>query len=175
MLLSIGLVLVARPTPLAFWIGMPLVVAGELLRVWSAGYLTKLSCLVTAGPFAMCRNPLYVGSFLICLGYLIMCQRLDAFIIGIILFWILHGAAVAYEERLLTEKFGDDFKVYCKVVPRFIPRIGSGGGQGSFSFGQVMANDEYRGAAAAALFLVIYGYMAYDSSTLWGWISRLGS
>ncbi len=175
MLLSIGLVLVAKPTPLAFWVGVPLVVGGELLRIWSAGYLTKLSCLVTAGPFAMCRNPLYVGSFLICLGYLMMCQRLDAFIIGIILFWVLHGAAVVYEERMLTEKFGDDFKDYCKAVPRFIPRIGLPGGRGSFSFDQVMANDEYRGAAAAGLFLLIYGCMAYDWFSLWGWISGLGS
>jgi uncharacterized membrane protein (GlpM family) len=170
---SVALVLVAKPTPEVFWAGLPLVALGELIRVWSAGYLTKLSGLVTAGPFAMCRNPLYLGSFLISLGYLVMCHRLDVLIVGVILFWILHGAAVAYEERLLRERFGEDFEAYCHSVPRFLPRLRMPGGRGSFSLGQVMANDEHRGAASAALFLTAYGVLAYESFSILKWLSDL--
>lgn len=167
---SLALVLVAKPTPEAFWAGLPLVAVGEAIRVWSSGYLTKLSGLVTAGPFAMCRNPLYVGSFLISLGYLVMCNRLEVLIVGIIAFWMLHGAAVAYEERLLREKFGEDFEGYCRNVPRFLPRLRKSVGRGSFSFEQVMVNDEYRSAASAALLLTVFGLMAFGSIPIVSWL-----
>ena len=156
-----------------FWAGLPLVALGEAIRVWSSGYLTKLSGLVTAGPFAMCRNPLYMGSFLISLGYFVMCNRLDVLIVGIILFWMLHAAAVIYEERLLREKFGEDFEQYCRNVPRFLPRLRGPVGQGRFSFEQVMANDEHRGAASAALLLAAYGVMAFGSFSVLRWLQSL--
>lgn len=156
-----------------FWVGLPLVVLGEAIRVWSSGYLTKLTGLATAGPFAICRNPLYMGSFLICLGYLVMCRRLGVLIVGIILFWILHGAAVIYEERLLREKFGEGFEEYCRNVPRFLPRLRKPVGQGRFSFDQVMVNDEHRGAASAALLLAAYGVMAFESFSVLDWLQSL--
>lgn len=167
---SVALVFFARPTPAKFWVGLPLVVLGELIRVWSAGYLTKLSGLVTAGPFAMCRNPLYMGSFLMSLGYMTMCNRPSVLIVGVILFWTLHGAAVAYEERLLRDKFGDDFKNYCKRVPRFLPRLSKSDGEGGFSFEQMMSNEEYRGAATAALLLTVFGLMAFNLIPIVSWL-----
>ena len=153
-----------------FWAGLPLVALGELIRVWSAGYLTKLSGLVTAGPFALCRNPLYLGSFLISLGYLVMCDNIYVLIVGVIVFWILHGAAIAYEERLLSDKFGEDFLNYCRNVPRFLPRLSRFEGQGSFSFKQVMANDEHRGAATTAILLAVFGLMAFGSISIVSWL-----
>jgi protein-S-isoprenylcysteine O-methyltransferase Ste14 len=171
--LSLGVLVVARPTPAAFWTGLPLVAIGEAIRVWSAGYLTKLSGLVTAGPFALCRNPLYVGSFAISLGYLLMCHRVDVLVVGTALFWILHGGAVAYEERLLREKFGDEFDEYCRKVPRFLPHPGQIAGSGAFSFKQVMANDEHRQAASAALLSVAFASMAYASFSVIDWLSGL--
>jgi protein-S-isoprenylcysteine O-methyltransferase Ste14 len=171
--LSLGLLVVARPTPAAFWAGLPLVALGEAIRVWAAGYLTKLSGLVTAGPFAMCRNPLYIGSFLISLGYLVMCSRVDVLVVGIVLFWILHGGAVAYEERLLREKFGEEFEQYCRQAPRFLPRPGRFSGSGVFSFEQVMANDEHRQAASAAILSAAFAFMAYGSFSVIDWLSGL--
>ena len=170
MAISVGLVFVASPTPAAFWLGLPFIIVGELIRIWSAGYLTKLSSLVTSGPFAMCRNPLYVGSFLISLGYLIMCNRPVVLAIGVVLFWILHGAAVAYEEGLLREKFGEEFEDYCCKVPRFIPRLSRLSGQGRFSIGQVMSNEEYRGVVTAALLSTVFGLMAFDMIPFESWL-----
>jgi protein-S-isoprenylcysteine O-methyltransferase Ste14 len=166
--LSLGVLVVAKPTPAAFWMGLPLVAVGEAIRVWSAGYLTKLSGLVTAGPFALCRNPLYVGSFLISLGYLLMCHRTDVLIVGIVLFWILHGGAVAYEERLLREKFGEEFERYCREAPRFLPRPRRFVGEGRFTFERVIANDEHRGVASAALLCIAFAVMAYGSYSILG-------
>ncbi|OFX17867.1 MAG: hypothetical protein A2Z18_04615 [Armatimonadetes bacterium RBG_16_58_9] len=185
------LILIARPTPRVFWIGLPFAIVGELIRVWSAGYLSKLSKLVTAGPFALCRNPLYVGSFLISVGYFFTCNRMDAWIGGVALFWLFHGGAVIYEERLLRDAFGEDFEEYCRNVPRFLPRFSAGWRfpnrhplpagwrfpnrhpEGSFSWKQFMLNNEYRGVIATALLSVAFGFIAYrpDFAPL-NWIIR---
>lgn len=170
---SLCLVVVAKPTPAAFWSGLPLVIAGEAIRVWSAGYLTKLSGLVTGGPFALCRNPLYVGSSLISLGYLLMCHRVDALLAGVVLFWILHGGAVAYEERLLRERFGEEFEQYCREVPRFVPHPRKLAGGGAFSFERIMANDEHRQAVSAVLLSASFAVMAYESFSILDWLSGL--
>jgi hypothetical protein len=166
---------VARPTPEAFYTALPFVVVGELIRIWSSGYLTKLSGLVTAGPFALCRNPLYVGSFLISLGYMLMCHNPIVLVVGAVIFWMLHGGAVAYEEKLLCEHFGEDYAKYCREVPRFIPRPRSLTGQGSFSFQRAMGNDEFRGAAFLVLFVSCFGVMAFGSFSVLNWLSSLAS
>jgi len=164
----------ARPTPLSFWAGLPFVVAGELLRIWSSGYLTKLSSLVTAGPFALCRNPLYVGSFLACVGYLTMCGRADLWVVGVALFWLFHGGAVVYEERILGEKFGADYANYCRRVPRFIPRPAALVGHGYFSLRQAMLNNEYCGLASALTFSVAFAVLAFgNGSASTSWVSAL--
>lgn len=129
--------------------------------MWASGYLTKLADVVTAGPFALCRNPLYIGSFLISLGYFLMCSHIYIWIIGVALFWMFHGGAVSYEEKLLKEKFGEPYSNYCKYVPRFIPKIRSLAGNGSFSYQQLMLNNEYRSAVGALIVTVLFGLRAY--------------
>lgn len=170
---SLVVLVVAKPDPAAFWMGLPLVAAGEAIRIWSAGYLTKLSGLVTAGPFALCRNPLYVGSFLISLGYLVMCDRPYVLIAGIVVFWVLHGGAVVYEERLLRERFGAEFDDYCRRVPRFLPRLGRLAGNGAFSFRRVVTNDEHRQAVSAVALLSVFAWMAYESFSILDWLVEL--
>ena len=172
-LAPIVLILIARPTPRLFWIGLPFVIAGELIRMWAAGYLSKLRTLVTAGPFALCRNPLYVGSFLISIGYFFMCNRLDAWIAGVMLFWLFHGGAVVYEERLLREGFGDRYAEYCNTVPRFFPRPARPRGHGNFTIRQFILNNEYRGTAAAIVLSTLFGLMAYHPAfSPFDWLSR---
>jgi len=156
------ILLLAKPSPHDFWIGFPLVVAGESIRLWASGYLKKLSEIVTAGPFALCRNPLYVGSFLISVGYFVMCNRLCIWVAGVALFWLFHAGAVLYEEKLLREKFTEQYKSYCRVVPRFFPRFNRNlAGNGTFSVQQMMLNDEHRSAAGALFMTVLFGLRAY--------------
>lgn len=166
--------MIAKPTPEAFYTALPLVVAGELIRIWSSGYLTKLSGLVTAGPFALCRNPLYVGSFLISLGYLVMCHNWLVLAVGVVVFWLLHGGAVTYEERLLREVFGENYIEYCRQVPRFIPRPRSLAGEGSFSYARAVGNDEFRSAGFTLAFVACFGVMAFQSFSVLNWLSSLG-
>lgn len=157
----LALLLVANPVPALFWAGVPFVAVGETVRAWAAGYLTKLSRLVTAGPFALCRNPIYIGSFLVNVGYLFMCNQPAAWVAGLFIFWIFHAGAVAYEEKLLREKFGIEFDEYRSAVPCFVPKMRSLSGRGSFSLKQLAANDEIRVALGTFGACVLFGLMAY--------------
>ncbi|HEU4837195.1 MAG TPA: methyltransferase, partial [Pyrinomonadaceae bacterium] len=61
----------ARPTPRALLIGASVSVLGLALRAWAAGHIRKNAQLATSGPYAFTRNPLYLGSFLLGLGFTI--------------------------------------------------------------------------------------------------------
>jgi len=68
-------ILLARPRPVTLAIGGVIGLAGLLLRMWASGYLRKNDQLATAGPYAHTRNPLYLGSFLIGLGFTVAAGR----------------------------------------------------------------------------------------------------
>src|SRR5438270_686531 len=68
--------LLSRPRLLTLAIGGAVAVMGLALRAWASGYLRKNDELATSGPYAHTRNPLYLGSFLIGLGFSIAAGRL---------------------------------------------------------------------------------------------------
>src|SRR5258706_16263477 len=49
------------------------------LRAWATGHLRKNDALAVTGPYAYTRNPLYLGSFLIGVGFTIASGR---FVLG---------------------------------------------------------------------------------------------
>ena len=53
-------------------LGSGLILTGLFIRSWSAGILRKTEVLVTSGPYAVVRNPLYVGSFLMMFGFCLL-------------------------------------------------------------------------------------------------------
>ena len=65
----------ARPTPRALLIGASVSLLGLALRAWAAGHIRKNAQLATSGPYAFTRNPLYLGSFLLGLGFTIASGR----------------------------------------------------------------------------------------------------
>ena len=153
--------LIGRPSPSVFWPGLALVALGECIRVWAAGFLVKYSRLTTAGPFALCRNPMYIGSFLMCLGYLLMCHRPWLLVVGLAIFLLFHGGAILHEEKLLAERFGEEYRAYCDSVPRLLPRIRPLSGEGRFSIGTLMLNNELQGVACAMLMTLLFALLAY--------------
>ena len=62
----------ARPSRDWVWPGLAVLATGEAIRCWAAGHLAKNSELVTAGPYAFVRNPLYLGRLLIFSGLTVM-------------------------------------------------------------------------------------------------------
>lgn len=75
--------------------------------------------LVTEGFFGVCRNPLYVGNFIIYFGVLLMHGSPLVIVLGMAFFAFVYSAIVAAEEFFLRGKFGEAFDVYCRDVPRW--------------------------------------------------------
>ena len=98
--------------------------AGVFMRLWATLYIGghKSMSLVTAGPYALCRHPLYTGSFLILLSLAIF--LISPLVLGAALIvGALHAfIIVPSEERHAVECFGDEYRAYCTSTPRFFPR-----------------------------------------------------
>jgi protein-S-isoprenylcysteine O-methyltransferase Ste14 len=113
----------AKSTVTGFLIGSLFILVGEVLRVWAHGYLRKARRLATNGPYAYVRNPLYLGNFLIGLGFCVIIWHPLIFALFVAGFFSVYWVTVKGEEQRLSFKFQDDFRNYSKAVPRFLPRL----------------------------------------------------
>jgi protein-S-isoprenylcysteine O-methyltransferase Ste14 len=149
----------ANPTGLSILSGLPFAIAGAILRSLAAGTIRKDSTLATSGPYAWTRNPLYLGSFLLQLGFGIMSGSWIAAGLTILPSFIVYPNVIRNEEAHLSRLFPEEFRDYCTRVPRFVPRFRSTEGKSvTFSLPQYLANREYNTAlgflAVLAVFLV---------------------
>ena len=113
----------ARPTPKALLIGASVSLLGLLLRAWAAGHIRKNAQLATSGPYAFTRNPLYLGSFLLGLGFTIASGRLLLGLLFAALFLGIYLPVMRVEASTMAQLFGEDFESYKRSVPLFFPRI----------------------------------------------------
>jgi protein-S-isoprenylcysteine O-methyltransferase Ste14 len=113
------------------WVaGAVLVAMGEWIRlagVSAAGTVTRrrsreVQRLVTYGIFGWVRNPLYVGNFLIWMGFVVISGVLWFLPIAIAIFAIEYSLIVAYEEGVLESIFGREYLDYKQATPRWLPR-----------------------------------------------------
>ncbi|MGD9496735.1 MAG: isoprenylcysteine carboxylmethyltransferase family protein [Armatimonadota bacterium] len=152
-----GLVVAAEPRPALLCMGLALLAGAHVLRVLCAGYLDKDNTLATNGPFAWCRNPLYIANMLVVVAFGLMSGRLEVLPVLLLLWYATHVPTVAREEQFLRGKFGAEFDRYCERVPRWWPRR-PGCAQGGFSWARVIANDEHLNIISAwvlaAMFLI---------------------
>src|SRR3954471_6027990 len=119
-------------SPLWLASGLLLCAAGQALRAWvlgqvpdgTSGQNEKLIAtrLNTEGPYALTRNPLYLGNLGIVLGLGLIAH--DAWLLALVaaLFALQYRAIIAAEEGFLRERFGAQFDAYCAQVPRFWPK-----------------------------------------------------
>lgn len=156
-----AIVLAALGKPSAFSIaaGLPLAFAGEVVRMWAVGYsgvttrgdVVTAPALVTAGPYAYVRNPLYVGNFLTAAGFAFAytgrnSARVRAVLVGGALAAMVgvYAVIVPHEEAYLRATFGAEFEEYCARVPRVVPSLEPGDQpQGTYDPG-VIARAESR-------------------------------
>jgi protein-S-isoprenylcysteine O-methyltransferase Ste14 len=121
----------ADPAPGApFWIaGLALILAGESLRLWSVHHIgaisrtrsERLGPLVATGPFAVVRNPLYLGNIGLWVGFTVTARLLWLAPVVIVLLAGEYHAIVRWEEELLTARLGDSYGQYLTRVPRWLP------------------------------------------------------
>jgi len=144
----------AQPTGLSILAGFPFALAGAILRGLAASVIRKDSTLATSGPYAWTRNPLYLGSFLLQLGFGVMSGSWIAAGLTILPSFVIYPNVIRNEEAHLLRLFPAEFSDYCSRVPRFIPRFRSTAG--SFSRSQYLANREYNTALGFMAVLAVF-------------------
>lgn len=112
------------------WLGVAIVLFGELLRLSAVRHIgtvsrtrtDRLGPLVASGPFRWVRNPLYIGNIALWVG-LALVAKLPWLVapIGLLLALEYH-AIVRWEEELLTARIGQPYTDYTRTVPRWLPR-----------------------------------------------------
>jgi len=113
----------AQARPLTLMIGGLVALPGLALRAWATGHLRKNDALATTGPYAYTRNPLYLGSFVIGLGFTIAAGRLILGLVFAVLFLGIYVPVMRVEAKTLDELFGKDYQEYAADVPLFLPRV----------------------------------------------------
>jgi protein-S-isoprenylcysteine O-methyltransferase Ste14 len=105
--------------------GVLLVVTGILGRAWSTLYIggRKARELVTAGPYSICRNPLYLFAFIAVAGLGAQTGSLVISTLFALGAYVIFIPVVRQEEVALRAVFGADFDAYRARVPRFVPRF----------------------------------------------------
>lgn len=149
------------------WIaGLVLIAIGESIRlagVAAAGTVTRrrsreVQRLVTYGIFAWVRNPLYVGNFLIWMGFVLISCVFWFLPIAVVLFAVEYTLIVSYEEGVLESIFGREYLDYKARTPRWAPRPparGQSGEAGPHHWGEAWRSEISTFLQYAAL-LVIY-------------------
>jgi protein-S-isoprenylcysteine O-methyltransferase Ste14 len=79
--------------------------------------------LVTRGPFARVRHPIYLAMLLLLIAWAIGLGHLLALIIAVPLILIGTAIRVREEEKLLIAQFGEGYRAYARATPAFIPRL----------------------------------------------------
>jgi protein-S-isoprenylcysteine O-methyltransferase Ste14 len=130
--------------------GCLLIFAGLGIRSWSAGILRKNRELTTTGPYAVIRNPLYCGSFLIMCGFCTLLDDPENIFVVLGPVAGLYFLQVLREERNLANLFGAQWDQYARSVPRFIPRSLPTGSSG-WDSNQWLGSREYNALGAALL------------------------
>jgi protein-S-isoprenylcysteine O-methyltransferase Ste14 len=107
------------------WIGGGLIFICISGRTWCSLYIggRKNYELVTAGPYSVSRNPLYVFSIIGAVGIGAQFGAVTVAILGGVCAWLVHILVVRQEERLLLAEHGESYAKYLAEVPRFLPRF----------------------------------------------------
>jgi protein-S-isoprenylcysteine O-methyltransferase Ste14 len=101
-----------RPTGASWLLGAPLALAGEALRVWAAGHIEKGREITRSGPYRFVRHPLYLGSSLIGLGFVVAANSALVAAVVTLYLGLTLVSAMRLEEAHLDEKFSGAYSAY---------------------------------------------------------------
>jgi protein-S-isoprenylcysteine O-methyltransferase Ste14 len=121
-LFAVVYVWLARPTWRLFALGTVLIVPGLVIRALASGHVRKNEALATSGPYAYTRNPLYLGSLLIGIGFAVAARSWWIGAVLGIMFFAIYVPVIRSEEQFLRQKFRE-FDEYARQVPRMVPRF----------------------------------------------------
>jgi len=104
---------------------------GEIIRIITVGYsftgtsgrepFLRADALNTTGIYAIIRNPLYIGNFLMFTGIVIVYANVSAVFVFALFLILQYYFIILSEENFLQEKYGESYETYCRQVKRIIP------------------------------------------------------
>jgi protein-S-isoprenylcysteine O-methyltransferase Ste14 len=133
-----------KPSAFSVTVGLPIAIAGELIRCWAVGYSGATTRddrvtapeLVSAGPYAYVRNPLYLGNFITAAGFALAFtgsnsagKRASLIAASLGMMAAVYAAIVPHEEQYLRAQFGAAYERYCAAVPQIVPALQPAGEQ----------------------------------------------
>ena len=103
--------------------GFVLLIIAAVGRIWTSLYICgrKDAQLITDGPFSLCRNPLYLFSFIGAEGFVLAAENPLLAVLMPLLFWGYYYFVIKGEEDRLAKIFGPRYEAYCKTTPRILP------------------------------------------------------
>ena len=143
----------ARPTWTSVGVGTLVAALGEGLRVWAAGHLEKGREVTCSGPYRLTRHPLYVGSAVIGVGFVMVSASVPVAVIVLGYLLVMLFAAVRLEEATLRDGFGEQYDRYAAGV---LPAP-----QRWFSVRRAIANGEHRALLGFMAAVAILGLKAW--------------
>jgi len=152
----------ARPTWRSLMLGAIGVLAGLFIRALASGHVRKNEALAVSGPYAYTRNPLYLGSLVMGLGFCVAARSWWVGAALVLMFVAIYLPVISGEEKFLTQRF-PEFEEYARRVPRMVPRLTRGSKSrdeppGGFSSDLYLKHREYNallGAMAMMAGLVV--------------------
>jgi protein-S-isoprenylcysteine O-methyltransferase Ste14 len=175
--LALALALIpAGPAVSASVLGVAIVVLGEAVRLWGVHHIgaisrtrsDRLGPLVSTGPFALVRNPLYLGNIALWVGFALTARLIWMVPVVVVMLGFEYHAIVRWEETLLEARRGEEYRAYAARVPRWLPsttRRDSGEGKDqmlsassgvAFSWRETLFSERGTLVAIAAGFLLLY-------------------
>lgn len=147
----------ARPTWRSIVFGAIGIVPGLVIRALASGHVRKNEALATSGPYAYTRNPLYLGSLLMGLGFCVAARSWWVGVALVVMFLAIYLPVIRDEETFLRRTFSE-FEEYARRVPRMLPRLNRASGTAGeaaagFSLDLYLKHREYNALLGALAML----------------------
>jgi protein-S-isoprenylcysteine O-methyltransferase Ste14 len=152
----------AKPTATSMLMGSTLIIPGLAIRALASGHVQKNEQLTTTGPYAYTRNPLYLGSLILAVGFALSARNWWIGAGLVLIFLAIYLPVIRGEEAFLREHFSE-FTEYARHVPRLLPRLSSfSDGPGTFSWDLYFKHREYNATLGAVAIMA-----ALTAKLLW--------
>ncbi len=115
-----------------FWLGATVMVAGLLFAVWArehlgANWSSSVTIkqgheLITTGPYAVVRHPIYTGILAGLLGTAIALSQVRGFIAFVLIVLVL-WLKLRMEEQWMRSQFGETYATYAHQTAALVPYL----------------------------------------------------
>jgi protein-S-isoprenylcysteine O-methyltransferase Ste14 len=137
--------------------GTAIACVGIVIRALASGHVKKNREVTMTGPYAYVRNPLYLGSIVIGLGFALAARDVWVAIVLVVYFCAVYVPVIRGEQEFLRSQFSD-YDAYCARVPSLVPHtLWFAGATRGFSRELYLRHREYNvllGAAGVVAVLI---------------------